>query len=51
MLLNNIIIQSNYFIYFLFKIYIKKINSCDVKVDFSASLLQSSVSHNPLEII
>ncbi len=48
MLLNNIIIQSNYF---LFKIYKKKKNSCDVKVDFSASLLQSSVSHNPLEII
>ncbi len=27
------------------------IYSCDVKAEFSASLLQSSVSHDPLEII
>ncbi len=37
---------------FYFNIHLKNvIYSCDGKAEFSASLLQSSVSHNPSEII
>ncbi len=35
----------------LFNVFSKVIYSCDVKAEFSASLLQSSVSHDPSEII